>query len=40
MDQDVEDEFASLAVDGLDNDTIGFGEDESEHVEGRIELCL
>lgn len=40
MDQDVEDEFASLAIEGHDDDAVGLGEEESESAEGMVDLCL
>lgn len=40
MEQEVEDEFASLDVNGQDDDAIGFTGSDPEQVEGRIDLCL
>lgn len=40
MDQDVEDEVSGLALEGQDDVAVGLEEDESEEVEGRIDLCL
>lgn len=36
----MENEFAGLAVNGQDDDAIGFDEDNPDLVKGRIDLCL